>query len=78
MHTAEPLVPEPSCFEDEIPTEKLKRCKSPDINQIAVMIQAGYTNLLNLFRIRKNCQSSRRNLLMYLFFKEHDKTDCSN
>jgi hypothetical protein len=29
MHTTEPLVPESSCFEVEIPTFKLKRYKSP-------------------------------------------------
>jgi len=42
MHTAEPLVPESSSFEFEIATEKLKRYKSPGIDQIlAEMIQAG-------------------------------------
>jgi hypothetical protein len=34
IHTAEPLVPEPSSFEVEIATEKLKRYKSPGIDQI--------------------------------------------
>jgi hypothetical protein len=33
-HTAEPLLPEPSCFEVEIDTESLKRYKSQDIDQI--------------------------------------------
>jgi hypothetical protein len=36
MHTAEPLVPEPSSLKVEIPTQKLKRYKSPDIDQIPV------------------------------------------
>jgi hypothetical protein len=41
MHTAEPLVPEPSSFEVDIPVEKLKRYKSPGIDQIpAELIQA--------------------------------------
>jgi len=57
MHTAEPLIPEPSCLEDEISLEKLKRYKSPSINQVsAKLIQAGvihyvlmiYTNLFSL------------------------------
>jgi hypothetical protein len=34
MCTAEPLEPEPSSFEVELAIEKLKRCKSPHIDQI--------------------------------------------
>jgi hypothetical protein len=34
VHTAEPLVPEPSAFEVEMAIEKLKRHKSPGIDQI--------------------------------------------
>jgi hypothetical protein len=34
MHTAEPLVPEPSAFEVEMAVGKLKRCKSPATDQI--------------------------------------------
>jgi hypothetical protein len=42
MHTAEPLVPEPSPFEVEIPIAKLEKYKSPGIDQIpAELIQAG-------------------------------------
>jgi len=42
IHTAEPLVPEPSAFEVELVSEKLKSHKSPGIDQITVdMIQAG-------------------------------------
>jgi len=42
IHTAEPLVPEPSAFEVEIAIEKLKRHKSPCIDQIsAELITAG-------------------------------------
>ena len=42
IHTAEPLVPEPSAFEDELATEKLKRHKSPGIDQIpAELIKTG-------------------------------------
>jgi hypothetical protein len=41
MHTAEPLVPEPSSFEVEITIGKLKRHKSPGIDQIlAELIQS--------------------------------------
>jgi hypothetical protein len=42
IHTVEPLVPEPSSSEVEIAIEKLKRYKSPGIDQIlAELIQAG-------------------------------------
>jgi len=42
IHTAEPLVPEPSAFEVELAVEKLKSHKSPGIDQIPVeLIKAG-------------------------------------
>jgi hypothetical protein len=34
IHTAEPLVPEPSPFEVEIAIAKVERCKSPGSDQI--------------------------------------------
>jgi hypothetical protein len=50
IHTAEPLVPEPSSFEVEIAIEKLKRRKSPGIDQIYYILRS--TNLLILFVTR--------------------------
>jgi hypothetical protein len=42
IRTAEPLVPEPSAFEVEMPTEKLKRSRLPGIGQIlAKLMKAG-------------------------------------
>ena len=42
IHTAEPLVPEPSAFEVELAIEKLKSHKSPGIDQIpAELIKEG-------------------------------------
>jgi hypothetical protein len=42
IHTAEPLVPEPSAFEVELAVEKLKSHKSPGVDQIpAELIKAG-------------------------------------
>jgi hypothetical protein len=42
MHTAEPLVPNPSLFEEEIAIAKLKKYKLPGSDQIpAELIQAG-------------------------------------
>jgi hypothetical protein len=47
MHTAEPFVPEPSASEVEIAFGKLKRYKSPGVDQIpAELIQAGGEALL--------------------------------
>jgi hypothetical protein len=42
VHAAEPLVPGPNYFEDEIAIAKLKKCKSPGRDQIlAELIQEG-------------------------------------
>jgi len=63
MHTAEPLVPEPSASEVELAIDKIKSHKSPSIDQIsAELIKAGgrtfawrFINLLLLFGRRRNC-----------------------
>jgi hypothetical protein len=42
IHTAEPLVPEPSLIEVEIPIGKLKRCETPGTDHILTeLIKAG-------------------------------------
>ena len=69
IHTAEPLVPEPSAGEVELAIDKLKRHKSPGIDEIpAELIKAGvekfawrFINLLFLFVRRRNCLKSGRN-----------------
>jgi len=69
IHTAEPLVPEPSAAEIELAIHKLKSHKSPGIDQIpAELIKAGveqiawrFINLLLLFGRRRNCLKSGRN-----------------
>jgi hypothetical protein len=46
IHTAEPLVPGPSAFQVEMAIEKLKRYKSPGIDQIPTkFIKAGSSNI---------------------------------
>ena len=50
LHTAEPLVPEPSAFEVELAIEKLKSHKSPGIHQIpAELIKAGSRTIHSQF-----------------------------
>jgi len=39
IHTAEPLVPEPSAFEVELATEKIKSHKLPGIDQIQILAE---------------------------------------
>jgi hypothetical protein len=74
IHTAEPLVCEPSPFDVEIAVAKLKRYKSPNSVQIlGELIQAGGETLQSeihklinsVFGIRKNCLISRKSLLLY-------------
>ena len=68
IHTAEPLVPEPSAFEVEFAIGKLKSHKSPGIDEIpAKLFKAGggkfawrFINLLFPFGRRKNCLNSGR------------------
>jgi hypothetical protein len=49
VHTAEPLVPGPSCLEVEIAIAKLKKYKQPSSDQIPVeLIQAGGEILLSV------------------------------
>jgi hypothetical protein len=56
IHTAEQLVPDPSSFEIEIAIGKLKRYKSPDIDQIpAELIQAGGNTLHSEIHKLINC-----------------------
>ena len=69
VHTAEPLVPEPSASEVGLAINKLKSHKSPGIDQIlAELIKVGveqfawrFINLLLLFGRRRNCLKSGRN-----------------
>jgi hypothetical protein len=76
MHTTEPLIPESSHFEVETAIKELKRKKLPRTDQIlAKQIQVGGNILcseihkLTFFIWNKNCHSSGRNQLLYLFIK---------
>jgi hypothetical protein len=56
MHTAEPLVPEPNAFEVGMAIEKLKRQKSPDIDQIPpkLITAGGRTNRSEIHKLIRN------------------------
>jgi hypothetical protein len=77
--TAEPLVPDPSLFEAEIPIEKLKY-KSPGSDKIPVeLIQAGGKTLLSAIHIVvhsiwNNCLISGSCVLLYHFPKKGKKS----
>jgi hypothetical protein len=86
IHTAEPLVPEPSLVEVKIAIGKLKSYKFSGTDQIsAELIKAGvkhyilrYTDLFVVFGIRRNCHSSGMNLLLYQFIKRVIRLDGNN
>jgi hypothetical protein len=66
IHTAEPLVLEPSLVEVEIAIGKLKSYKCPTRVKRYVL---RYANLFVVYGIRRNCHSSGRNLLLYQLIK---------
>jgi hypothetical protein len=86
IHTAEPLVLEPSSFEVEIAIGNLKRYKSPGIDQIlAELIQAGRNTLQSEIHKLINCIWNKEELpeqwkesFIVPIYKKGDKTDCSN
>ena len=86
IHTAEPLVPEPSAFEVEMAIEKLKRHKSPGIDQIpAEYIKSGgrtihseVHKLNNLMWNKKESPEEWKELVILPIYKKGDKTDCSD
>jgi hypothetical protein len=85
-HTAEPLVPEPSAFEVEMAIEKLKRYKSPGIDQIpAKLIKARGSKicseihtLINSIWNKEELPDQWKESIIVPVYKKGDKTDCSN
>jgi hypothetical protein len=86
VHIAEPIVPEPSSFEVQISIEKLKRFKSPDIDQIpAEMIRAGVStlhseihNLINSIWKKEELPQQLKEFVTVPIYKKGNKTDYSN
>jgi hypothetical protein len=86
IHTAEPLVPEPSVFEVEMVIEKLKRYKSPGIDQIpSELIKAGgikicseIHKLVNSIWNKEELPEQWKESVIVPVYRKGDKTDCSN
>jgi hypothetical protein len=86
IHTAEPLVPEPSLFEVEIATGKLKCYKSLGTDQIpAKLIKAGGEMLCSEIHKIICCIWNKEELpqqwkesIIVPIHKKGDETDCSN
>jgi len=86
IHTAEPLVPEPSASEVELAIDKLKSYKSPGIDQIpAEMIKAGCRTIcLEIHKLvtsiwkREKLPEEWKESIIVPIHKKGDKTGCSN
>jgi len=83
IHTAVPLAPEPSTFEIELATEKLKSHKSPGIDQIPTeLIKAGGITIW--YEVHKliiaiwTKEELPEESIFVPIYKKGDKTDCSN
>jgi len=86
IHTAEPLVPEPSAFEVELAIEKLKSHKSPGIDQFpAELIRAGgrtiryeiHKLIISIWNKEESPEEWKESIIVPIY-KKGDKTDCSN
>jgi hypothetical protein len=85
MHTAEPFVPEPSASEVEVATGKLKRYKSPGVDQItAQLIHAGgetlrseIHKLIRLIWNKEELPHQRKESIVAPIHKKGNRTCCS-
>ena len=86
IHTAEPLVPEPSAFELELAIEKLKNHNLPGIDQIpAELFKAGgrtiqyeiHKLIISIWNKEELPEESKESIIVPIY-KKGDKTDCSS
>ena len=86
IHTAEPLVPEPSAFEVELAIGKLKSHKLPGIDEIpAELIKAGggitcgeiHKLITSIWKKEKLPEEWKESIIVPIH-KKVDKTDCNN
>ena len=86
IHSAEPLVPEPSALEVELAMEKLKSHKLPGIDQIpAELIKAGgrtirgaIHNLIIVIWNKEELPEEWKESVIVPIHKKGDKTECNN
>ena len=86
IHTAEPLLPEPSACEAELAIEELKSHKSQGIDQIpAELFQAGdktirceiHKLIISIWNKEELPEEWKESIIVPIY-KKSDKTDCSN
>ena len=86
IHTAKPLVPEPSAFEFELVNEKLKSHKSPGIDQIPPeLIKAGgktihceiHKLIISIWNKEELPEEWKESIIVHIY-KKGDQTDRSN
>jgi hypothetical protein len=86
MHTTKPFVSEPSASEAEVAVGKLKRYKSPGVDQIpAELIQAGgeilrseIHELIKQIWSKEKLPHQWKESIIAPIHKKGDKTDCNN
>ena len=86
IHTVELIVPEPSAFDVELAIGKLKKHKSPGIDQIpAELIKAGgrtifcaiHKLIISIWNKEELPEEWKESIIVPIY-KKGDKTDCNN